>query len=426
MSFLLSIPLGVRLAVVFASGLLAGSFVNWAVYSLGCEPRPLSPWSRAHPRDPRSGWLDRVPLLGWWRLDRMAKQLGFDFWIRPMLVEIACGLAWAALYWWEIERLGLLSPFVQELAMTPGQLLPTAHAQFAVHAVLLVFMLAVSLIDLDEQYIPDALTIPGTLLGLMLAVALPTAALPDRPGSQVRGEQVLAFEAARLPQIHVTAPREWPPRLAGCPQLGSLAAGLSCFGLWCVALLPRVWRGRHGWRRAWAIFVTRLARSRATVGIAALAVVGSLSIAAVWFVGGDRWQALLTALVGVAIGGGLIWLVRVIASWALRREAMGFGDVTLMAMIGAYVGWQASLVVFFLAPFAGLLIGIVQFVARRDNVIAYGPYLCASALGVVAGWTVVWQRIEHLFLYPWLVPGAMAVCLALLGLLLGAWGFLRR
>ena len=36
---------------------------------------------------------------------------------------------------------------------------------------------------------------------------------------------------------------------------------------------------------------------------------------------------------------------------------MGFGDVTLLAMIGAFVGWQGVIVVFFLAPFAGAVIG---------------------------------------------------------------------
>ena len=60
------------------------------------------------------------------------------------------------------------------------------------------------------------------------------------------------------------------------------------------------------------------------------------------------WAALLTALVGLVAGGGIVWVVRLIGAVALRREAMGFGDVTLMAMVGAFVGWQASLIVFFM------------------------------------------------------------------------------
>ena len=46
------------------------------------------------------------------------------------------------------------------------------------------------------------------------------------------------------------------------------------------------------------------------------------------------------------MGGGIVWAVRIIASQALGVEAMGFGDVTLMCMIGAFVGWQPALLIF--------------------------------------------------------------------------------
>ena len=57
---------------------------------------------------------------------------------------------------------------------------------------------------------------------------------------------------------------------------------------------------------------------------------------------------------------------------------MGFGDVTLMMMVGAFLGWQAGVVIFFLAPFAGLVVGVLQLVLRRDDEIPYGPFLCLA------------------------------------------------
>ncbi len=52
-------------------------------------------------------------------------------------------------------------------------------------------------------------------------------------------------------------------------------------------------------------------------------------------------------------GGGLVWSFRIVASVVMGREALGFGDVTLMAMVGAFTGWQAVWISFFLAPLLG-------------------------------------------------------------------------
>ena len=51
--------------------------------------------------------------------------------------------------------------------------------EFAAHAVLIALMLAASMIDVDEKIIPDEITIPGTLVGLLMAAAWPWSLLPD-------------------------------------------------------------------------------------------------------------------------------------------------------------------------------------------------------------------------------------------------------
>ena len=115
----------------------------------------------------------------------------------------------------------------------------------------------------------------------------------------------------------------------------------------------------------------------------------------VWFRGWLGWQGLLTALVGMAASGGLVWLVRIIGTVVLRREAMGFGDVTLMAMIGAYLGWQPCLVVFFLAPLAGLMVGVLRLILSRDREIPYGPFLCLATLFLIVRWRALGLHAGH-------------------------------
>jgi len=72
------------------------------------------------------------------------------------------------------------------------------------------------------------------------------------------------------------------------------------------------------------------------------------------WVGWDRADAVLRALVGAAVGAGLIVLVRAGGTVAFGREAMGIGDAYLMAAVGAALGWEATVLVFFIAPFVAL------------------------------------------------------------------------
>ncbi|MEL7337038.1 MAG: prepilin peptidase, partial [Planctomycetota bacterium] len=115
-----------------------------------------------------------------------------------------------------------------------------------------------------------------------------------------------------------------------------------------------------------------------------------LGIVSVWSLGGTAWQGLLSGLLGMAIGGGTVWAIRLVATAALNRTAMGFGDVTLMAFLGAALGWQGALIAFFLSPFAAIIMTLVQIILFRENRIAFGPFLCAGAALTVAFWNATW------------------------------------
>ncbi len=110
--------MGLRLAALFVVGTCLGSLVNWAVYTFAWNARTISPWSQTPEGAPPRGWFDRVPVLGWFQLNREAAIHGSGHWIRPLLVEVGTGAAVAALYWWEIAELGLIR------GQLPGVVLP--------------------------------------------------------------------------------------------------------------------------------------------------------------------------------------------------------------------------------------------------------------------------------------------------------------
>ncbi|GIS60188.1 MAG: hypothetical protein CM1200mP2_24130 [Planctomycetaceae bacterium] len=84
------------------------------------------------------------------------------------------------------------------------------------------------------------------------------------------------------------------------------------------------------------------------------------------------------------------WLVRSVSGLVLGREALGLGDVTLMAMIGSFVGWQPVLFIFLLAPFCGLVVGLLARVLTNRPFVPYGPFLAAAASVVLLAWRWIW------------------------------------
>jgi len=391
------------LLLIALGGAIAGSFVNLAIYSLAFfHPRPISPWSRA-PEGMRRTWLDCVPIVGWLSLRRESDRWGRGFWIRPLLIELSLALGLPWLY--RLELSGALLPAGPAVM----DLNSVAHAQFTSHVLLILLMTIATFIDFDEKTIPDTITIPGTLLGLILMAAWPNGhALPQ-------------IDVGMLQPLWLTTDFGWPPWL---DRWQGLAIGIGCFIAWCYALVPKTVTLRRGWWKGWLYLHASTFRSPAWWQLGLLALMGAFAVAGIWLSNGVGWKALLTSLVGMAVGGGLVWAVRIVGYLGLRKEAMGFGDVTLMAMIGAYLGWQSTIMVFFLAPFAAVVIALAQFVITRRRDIAFGPYLCGGAMLLILQWPWLWagwgQPIFGMNLFGgWFVPALLACGLALmLGLLM--------
>lgn len=416
----------IRDVIIFVGALGVGSLINAAIYGLAYRSRPISPWT-SPPKDvPRRSWRDCVPVIGWFRLRREESIHGRWFWIRPILIELfyAAGIVW--LFHFETAN-GLLPVALK---------LPSYwHHIFAVHALLIALLTAATFIDFDEQSIPDLITLPGTFVLLILMTIWPQAQLPTVYNA-ARG--VLDVEPLLFNSKESAA---WPAGLNG--GLG-LTIALGIVWLWWFALQPGTTTMRHGWRKAIDYYIVSLLRLRPRhQGVnrsvhrptyrkllweLALVFAGiSAAIAGVWWFGGVRWQSLFTSLVGLGCAGGLVWGVRIGGYIGLRREAMGFGDATLMAMIGVALGWQASLLVFFVSPFTAVFVAVTKWLLTRRDDIAFGPYLSLAAVVVIVCWVGLWENYSRtLFEMDLLIPYTIVSFLLLMTGMLWIWRLFKE
>lgn len=217
-------------------------------------------------------------------------------------------------------------------------------------------------------------------------------------------------------------PWPWAAKWAGTP---GLALALALWAAWCFALSNRRVILRRGWRKGVQYFFAALVRPTGWKILLTIFLMGMVGIISLWaFAGVSHWQGLLTSLVGMAVGGGTVWAVRVVAGLAMGEEAMGFGDVTLMGMIGAFIGWQPSLLAFFLAPMAAIAIFIIQRILTGERAQAFGPYLCVGSAATILWWPGLWGTV----LLPnlnGLTLAVLMVSLFLMGILLAIWRVIK-
>ncbi len=105
-----------------------------------------------------------------------------------------------------------------------------------------------------------------------------------------------------------------------------------------------------------------------------------VGFAAAVLLGQPQW---LDSLLGIVLGGGILWIVAASYAFVTKREGMGGGDIKLLAMIGAFVGWRGVLVTVLLGSLVGSIIGMGIMLMRRDDAkmaIPFGPFLAAGAV----------------------------------------------
>ncbi|MGH2708652.1 MAG: prepilin peptidase [Actinomycetota bacterium] len=90
-------------------------------------------------------------------------------------------------------------------------------------------------------------------------------------------------------------------------------------------------------------------------------------------------SAVGSAVLGALLGFGLLWVVAVLGKWAFKQDAMGGGDIKMMAMVGAFVGWEGVLLTVFLGALIGSLIFVPLTLAGSKKLVPFGIFLAIGA-----------------------------------------------
>lgn len=361
------------LLVVFAGvlGLLVGSFSNVLIYRLPRGENVAFPPSHCPGCDHRLAPRDLVPVASWLGLGGRCRYCRSPIKTRYPLVELLTGLGYAVI--------AALYPVTTFGAGTLGLF------------VLFTLLLVASAIDLDTYTIPDALTLPGVALGLAFAAwntrtgvgeqDLPTLAEAVQ-GALLGAGLLVTIDLLGSWVLRRGRERRYPETPIGYQQIS-------------LALLAGAWLG-PGWGLGTALASAALnLAARRVVRVPELltlgGLLGSLLVGSAGFGPGLilMVQGALAAAGGAALLAGVYWWLRrepeAEADAPFDPSAMGFGDVKLAAVIGAFLGWERLLVAVVVAVFAGALLGLGQLALKRENRVKFGPYL---ALGAVVA--LVW------------------------------------
>ncbi|GGR04477.1 prepilin peptidase [Deinococcus ruber] len=358
------------LITVFAAllGLLIGSFSNVLIWRLPRHESINFPPSHCPHCNHQLAPLDLVPVLSWVALRGKCRYCGAPISPRYPIIELITGIGYA-----------LLS------VAFPASVIGWSLLGLCL---LFTFLLVSSVIDTETYTIPDELTLPGAVIGLIFGVVnarsggAAAAGLPvfeaALRGMLLGAGLLIVIDLFGSWVLRRFRERSYPEFPLGFQQIGvSLLAG-AWLGVW--------WGVAAGVLSA----VLNMALRRVLRVPEWLTLGGTLLSLAVAGSGSGIGPGLILMVQGsVAAAGGMALLCGVY--WWLRPgeededeqydpSAMGFGDVKLAALIGAFLGWEKLLVAVVVAVFAGALLGVLQLLVWKENRLKFGPYLAIGAV----------------------------------------------
>ena len=104
------------------------------------------------------------------------------------------------------------------------------------------------------------------------------------------------------------------------------------------------------------------------------------------------------SVVGMVVGGGILWGLAEVGRMVLKKDAMGFGDVKLLGAIGAFLGTKAVLFTLVASSLLGSIVGIALVLAKQKKMqsrIPYGPYLALAAVIWIYWGHAIWEAYKN-------------------------------
>ncbi len=242
-------------------------------------------------------------------------------------------------------------------------------------AVFIGVMIWASVHDIRTLLIPQVTTFVGIAVALFASAIWPADLFLE---SRRSGSPVLFDTELRAP--------------VDGEQPAFLAVGFSGVALWIsfeLGIFPP-FLYRRGFVRALRIWPRQFGRELYFLDVQTVLtahVIGVVGVLIFWMLGGAYWRGFTTAIIGFLAGIAPLWSARFFGGMALRREAMGFGDVMLLGTVGAWMGWQALPAVCAVAIVFGFLFALPSYLPGGGfSYFAFGPPIALAAILVRFAW----------------------------------------
>ena len=355
---------------VFAAGACVGSFINLIAWRLPRGQGIVQPESRCGACGRSLAWFENIPVLSCLILRGRCRTCGTKFGFEHVLVEVGLGALFFATYFLLYAGPWRFPAAEQSWWWTRNGPITTLPAMLAI-LMCWSTLATVSLIDARTFYVPIRMTAAATIAAFVLWRM--QALVPSIAEAFPRGRWGLDILPARLCVASVAA------------MVGLL---MSCVLLWR-GVIPRSFIDyEQEFIPASVIRVEMFKEFLFLVPIIFAFVIGY------WLGNMPIIQARCEAATfgvygmcsfGFLVGGGIIWFTRIFASLAFGREAMGLGDVHILGVAGATLGWKIATITFFMAPFIALTWlaisgGLNRILGKRNREIPYGPYLAIACV----------------------------------------------